>query len=324
MALLFMDGFDAGDWSQKGWSYGTPSTDTRFGTGRSLYEPGMIKFTPSTQIFIGFAAKVNGLTNNFNGTFLGFCTDSGGSPHLQTNIDVSGLILRRTDGTILQTAPLPSSINPLSWNYYEFAVTIATSGGTVVARVNGQEFLNFTGNTRYNGTSTNIDAVYQATYTVGKFFDDLYICNSTGSAPHNTYLGDVRVNTLVPSAAGSSTQFTPSSGANYTTVDELPFSASDYVSSMTVGNLDMYTVSDISSGATIYGVQNNVIAKKTDAGTISLKPAIKSGASIYYGATTPLNTYDTTIRDLRTTDPNTSVSWTIGGVNALESGFEVA
>ena len=129
--------------------------------------------------------------------------------------------------------------------------------------------------------------------------------------------------TLIPNGAGASTQFTPSSGANYTTVDELPYSATDYVQSNTSGNRDTYTFSDLSNVGTIYGVQNNFIAKKTDAGSLSLKSAVKSGASVYYGSSAVLATNDATVSDTRSQDPNTSAAWTQSGVNALEAGFEV-
>jgi hypothetical protein len=137
-------------------------------------------------------------------------------------------------------------------------------------------------------------------------------------------LGDVRVYSLSPTGAGSSTQFTPSSGANYTTVDELPYSATDYVTSGTSGNRDTYAVADIPATAgTVFAVQSNVIAKKTDAAPISLKSALRSGASVYYGSPVSLGASDGAVTDLYTADPATSTSWTISGVNALEAGFEV-
>jgi hypothetical protein len=85
----------------------------------------------------------------------------------------------------------------------------------------------------------------------------------------------------------------------------------------------MYALGDLASVGTIYGVQNNVIAKKTDASAISLKPAIKSGATVYYGSSVSLATSDITLKDLREVDPSTSAQWTLTNVNALEAGFEV-
>jgi hypothetical protein len=108
-------------------------------------------------------------------------------------------------------------------------------------------------------------------------------------------------------------------------VDELPYSATDYVTSGTTGNRDTYTLTDLpATVGTIFAVQNNVIAKKTDATNIALKPAVRSGGTVYYGTATNLSTSDATLMDLRTADPATAVSWTATNVNALEAGFEVA
>lgn len=324
MALLFMDGFDAGDFIQKGWSGGSSSTASRFGSGRSLANPGRLKFAASSQIIVGFAAVTN-YTNNFNGYMFGIFTDGGATGHLLFNVDVSGVLVYRAGTGVIATGPLPGTFNPSLWNYYEVSATIATTGGTVVVRVNGQEVINFTGNTRNGGTSTNIDAIAQSQYFASSVYDDLYVCDGTGPAPWNTFLGDVRVLTSSPSAAGASTQFTPSSGANYTTVNELPFSASQYVQSGNVGERDTYTMTDIpTTVSSVLGVQNNIITKKTDTGPMSTKPAIVSGGTVYYGASTPLTGNDTTLIDVRAINPATGTRWSITDVNSLEAGMEVA
>jgi hypothetical protein len=322
MALLFMDGFDAGDFIQKGWSGGSSSTTTRFGSGRSLANPGRLKFTASAQIIVGFAA-VTGYTNNFNGYMFGLFTDGGSIAHLLFNVDVSGILVYK-GGSIIATGALPGTFNPGLWNYYEVSATIATTGGTVVVRVNGQTVVNFTGNTRNGGTSTNIDAIAQSQYFAASTYDDLYVCDATGPAPWNTFLGDVRVLTSTPNGAGSSTQFTASSGANYTTVNELPFSASQYVQSGTVGQRDTYTMADIpATVSSVLGVQNNIITKKTDTGPMNAKPAIVSGGNVYYGAAVPLTGNDVTVVDVRNINPATGAQWSVTDVNNLEAGAEV-
>ncbi len=49
---------------------------------------------------------------------------------------------------------------------------------------------------------------------VGMQIDDLTFCDSTGSAPYDGFLGNVRVQALLPAGAGASTQFTPSTGSD--------------------------------------------------------------------------------------------------------------
>jgi hypothetical protein len=323
-----MDGFDAGDYALKATaiSGGVGTTNsTRFGTGLALTtgsNSSYLRSVPTTTtLIVGFALKQQGLDGS---AFFVLYGDNAATNHLSlAYTGVATLTLYR-GGTAIASCV---SSYPTSWiNYYEVLATISDTVGQVIVRINGVEMINFSGDTKNGGTNSYVDTFGFSTGNVGSthFFDDVYALDTTGTAPYNTFLGDVRVNTLVPNAAGSSTQFTPSIGANYTTVDELPYSATDYVSSTTVGNRDTYALSDLSAAATIFGVQNNVVAKKTDAGNISLKPAIKSGASVYYGSTSSLGNADRTYIDTRALDPSTSTAWTAAGVNALESGFEVA
>jgi hypothetical protein len=329
MSLLLMDGFDAGDVAMKwinGFNAGTSAT-TRFSNGRSvtISNTAMARsFTASSQVFVGLSVNINNLDGVVR-PYICLDGDNGTTTHLSLAYHTSSLILYR-GALATPIATYAAVFAPNTWYSIEISATIADAGGTCVVKLNGATVINFTGDTKNAGTNTTFDRIQLGSnggYTA--FFDDLYICNSIGSAPHNNFLGDVRVYTLSPSAAGSSTQFTPSSGANYTTVDELPYSATDYVSSGTVGNRDTYAIADLPANAgTIFAIQNNVIAKKTDAAAISLKTALKSGATVYYGTTTSLGGSDATITDLYTTDPATSAAWTSAGVNAIEAGFEVA
>jgi hypothetical protein len=331
MALLFMDGFDAGDMGLKGWTPGNAcvtgtSPTPRFGTGRwGGVNNGIVKMLipASAQIFAGFS-----MANTYNDgavrPYISLYGDGGTTAHLTVGLTNSALILYR--GGAGATIIGQYNFNVIANVFYniEIGATINATTGTVTVRMNGVNVITFTGNTKNGGTNTTIDAfVIGANGGMTNVIDDLYICDNTGSAPNNTFLGDVRIQTVVPSGAGSSTQFTPSTGANYTTVDELPYSATDYVQDAVSGHRDTYAMGDLPSVGTIYGVQNNVVAKKTDASAISLKPAIKSGASVYYGGTTSLPVSDITLTDLRSVDPNTSAAWTLGSVNALEAGFEV-
>lgn len=332
MALLLMDGFDGGDMAVK-WFGGaniTSSTTTRFSSGRSANVTAggstmRRSFTAASQVFVGFATMTTYLDTGYK-PYIDLMGDTAGTTHLRISYNQNTIIVYRGAGST-QIATYTMAMNTSVWYYIEVSATIADSGGTCVVKVNGSTVINFTGDTKNGGTNSTIDTIFfgfnSATGT--SYFDDVYVCDATGSAPYNTFLGEVRMYVLTPSGAGSSTQFTPSSGANYTTVDEIPYSTTDYVSSGTSGQRDTYAMSDLpASASSVLAVQNNIIAKKTDAPAISLKPAVKSGGSVYYGTTTTLTGNDSAIMDLRTTDPATSTAWTISGVNSFEAGFEVA
>lgn len=333
MALLFMDGFDAGDVATK-WSVGTgavSSTNTRFAVGRSVqvpygsFAPKKIFSTQIAQLFVGFSFAASNTAST--APFFHIWGDAGATLHLTISWDGGTSIQIKKgswNGTVIASGLCPQQ----AWQYVEISTTISSTIGTCEVRVNGVTVVTYSGNTKNGGTNNSVDAISGGNvFSPGanyNYYDDLYVADATGSAPYNTFLGDLRINTLTPTATGSSTGFTSSAGANYTAVDELPYSATDYVSATASGTRDLYAMGDISGNYTVLGVQNNVIAKKTDAGGTAIKSAIKSGASIYYGPTVVATPSDTTVSDLRTTDPATSAAWTITGVNNLEAGMEIA
>ena len=329
MAMLFTDGFEAGDAALK-WSAvvgGSSSTDTRFSVGRSwsLSTTGdavTFTFGQKSQIFIGFAFKCSAAGT---GRFIDIKGDSGATTHLSLAFPTTTTIdLVRGTSTVIASATLSQ---PLTWGtYLEVSASIADAGGTCVVRANGTTLINFTGDTKNAGTGSWVDTVtiIKATgFTPGLWIDDLYFCDSIGSAPNNTFLGDIRIYTLTPDGAGTTTQMTPSSGANYTTVDELPYSATDYVRGSS-GQSDLYTTSNLPAGVgTIFGVQANAIVKKTDAGALSGRTVIKSGSTTTNGTSINLGTSDVTITNVQGLNPDTSMAWTAGDVNSLEIGSGV-
>ena len=346
MALVFMDGFDAGDFLTK-WTYvyssvATPGTvtATRFTAGRSLNTPssqaggysGVKRIFPQSSTFIlGVAYMCNVVTAGRSMIIL--WGDDGITPHLSLSFDqtTGRLGLYRGDHTtLIATSNSPGLIMSNQWCFLEIMATISDVGGACTVRCNGITEISYSGDTKNGGTNSTIDAItlqaaIQGAMGANYYWDDLYICDDTGPAPYNTFLGDTRVVTMSPSGAGASTQLTPDSGSNYARVNEMPYSAANNVTGTTPGQRDTYTLTDLPFGvAQIFAVQNNVVAKKTSTGAIAVKSAIKSGAGVYYGAAFSSGTTDTTVSDLRTIDPNTSAAWTVGGVNSLEAGLEIA
>jgi hypothetical protein len=324
MALLFMDGFDLADsaikWGNASTGNATTAT-TRFGYCLALYlntNAFYKDITASTTTYVGFAVRTNGASPEVY-----FGGDNAATSHIRCVASPSGLsVFRGATQIAIYNTPLVNS----NYYYVEFAVTISSTVGSVICRLDGVQLINFSGNTKNGGTNDSVDRITFNVPGGGGYFDDCYICNNTGGAPYNNFLGDVRVYSLSPTAAGSSTQWTPDSGSNYARVNEVPYSAANYVQSNVSGNRDTYALADLPGGAvtTIYGLQNNVIAKRTDAGAIAVKPAIKSNVTIAYGTSKFLGVGDVVISDLRTTDPDTATAWTVSGINALEAGMEVA
>lgn len=327
MALFFMDGFDNGEFSRWNLSNFSSNTTTRFSVGRSATITNAISqkaFTAVSQFIIGFAFNSNNSTT-YNSQTLSLYGDNGATRHLSLSIYTLGqLSLRRGDqsGTVLGTATIPST----GWFYIELSATIDSTVGTAVLRINGSTVVNYSGNTKNGGTNTTIDTISVSGSIQGHYFDDMYMCDGTGTT-NNTFLGDVRVQTLKPNGAGSSTQFTPTgSASNYANVQEIPDSTSTYNSSSTVGQRDTYAMADLATNTgTIFGVQNTINAWKSDAGTGSIKTALVTNSTVYYEPTVNLGSSAYTyISPIRTTNPSTGAAWVPADINSSELGAEIA
>lgn len=330
MALLFVDGFEARDYAIKYIAYtggNAPtlsSAVTRYG-GNSLsvyHNNGYTTFTrniPATSKVITGIAYLPPLAT----TFLYFFGDSAVTAHLNVAVTANGTVQLKRGATVLASSA--ASAMPIGvWSYIEASATIHDTTGFFEVKVNGVTAATFNGDTKNGGTNNSIDAVqiYLTGFNYTHYIDDFYICDDTGAAPQNTYLGEIRIHALVPDGAGSLTQMTPSTGANYAAVDDLPYSATDYIRGSS-GQTDLYTATNLPAGTgTIFGVQANAIAKKTDAGNLSGRTKIKSGATTVNGTTTALISSDIVLTDVRALNPDTSAAWTSGDINSLEIGVE--
>jgi hypothetical protein len=360
MALLYIDGFDAADaalrWVRTGvdadFSY---AAATRFGAGKAVTLSSVTfnsaasllhSITPSVAIYAGAAIKVglelDSNASNPTANLFGLYSDGGMTGHIYIRrlTLTNAIALYRGDansGTIgspsgTQIAVSAAGVFDANWHYIEMHATIHDTTGRVIVKVDGNAVIDFTGDTRNAGTSTSIDAIRFRTAIYSNWtpnspitIDDLYICDGTGMV-NNTFLGDVRVQSLVPTGVGSSTQLTPTGSANnYANVNEVPYSSATYNASSTVGQRDTYALSDLVGNTTaIFGIQSVAHMQKNDAGTANAKIALKSGASVYYDATQSLGASTAAYVQLRETDPATSAAWTVGNANALEAGMEVA
>lgn len=333
MALLFMDGFDAGDmlikWSSVSSSIITSSTTTPYGVGRSMELSSSADiyraFTPSAQATVGLAYQPVATTSEIG---VSFCADGGAVQHANVvRNNSTGLLEARRGATVVATGTTVLSAG--TWYFIEMQATIADSGGTIKVRLNGASTneIDFTGDTKNAGTSTLIDAIRLENRTTNNRVDNLYVLNSTGTT-NTTFLGAVRVHTLAPNGNGATSQFTGSDGNqtdNYQLVDELPYSTVDYVASSTSGQRDTYILDDLPAGYhQIMGLQSNVTSLKDTAGSRSLKSAIRSNGSVYYGISRPLGINAQTHSDVFESSPVTSLVWTSAEVNNLEGGMEVA
>lgn len=245
--------------------------------------------------------------------------------NLQLNTDLTLSVLRSSTVLGTTTFALTSGV----FAYIELKVLINATTGTVTLRVNGDTKLALTGqNTRNSANSTwnQVRLCTAAASSSTNDFDDLYILDGSGSAPHNDFYGDVRVDAHYPDANGNSSMSTPSTGTDrYATVDEsAPNGDTDYNTLAAVNDKDTLGVQNlIPSGATIVATQVLIAAEKTDAGAGSLCPVIRHSGVDYDGAGVGLaqGAY-AYVRQPYPTNPGTSAAWTETNFNAVEVGYK--
>jgi len=220
-------------------------------------------------------------------------------------------------------------------HYVEWKVTISDSisANSCVVRVDGAEFINVAAGQSLrasaNNQGTNIRFGAESTTGTVRQFDDLYICDGTGSK-NNNFLGDIRVDVIRPNGAGTYTDGTPSgAGANWEQVDETLLSTTDYVSfaySASPNLKDSYAFADLPAlgGSLVLGVQVNAAAATSDSGaTRDVAVFTKSASTETTGTSKTVATALNSVRELMEDDPDTSTAWTQSGVNAAEFGVKV-
>jgi len=346
MALLFMDGFDTynamASFAGHGWTFPGSSNAISFPAGRfggnaiNLYSAWQqwsqiktpLSTLPSTVIVGTAFYSSKGLPTAVD--FARF-TD-GGSTQMSITWDTSTWQLRVNNGTT--TWPTTYTYTAGSWVYIEWKIVFGTGvSGSTSVRVNGIQVLNQASiNTAPSGSArTDGYMLFQLTGAEGSNFtiDDLYICDGTG-ATNNTFLGDIRVQYLVPTGAGVKTQFTPSTGSNWQTVDEVPASDTDYNSANSPGAMDLFQMANLAGNGLVYGVQTISRSKKDDAGFRKAAPVFYKASGLgetarfYKGSQAPvIDNFLNLPLQMFNTSPDTGVAWTVDEVNALQYGYAV-
>lgn len=340
MALLFIDGFDHYTaLTEKYDLVATPpleaeiiTTDGRFTNGALEISDNnigeIVKFvTTSDEIIVGLAVKFDGI----NVWIMRF-QDGVGNTICTFEAEGTGGKVWRGDfdsGTLLGS--FVSGFTTATWQYLEVRIKRNATLGEVEVRINESAVLSLT---NQNTGATNFSRIFLRTTAQNGgsvLLDDMYILNTVGAAPQNTFIGDVRVTALRPKANGNTNNFTPTGASNnFEAVDDaLADQDATFVEAGQLGAKDDYNNKDFAdlgiSPGTIYGVQVVNSAKKTDAGTLKYKNQMVIAGSLFDDGTeiTATATDYKMTTFIRDTDPSDSAAWTESKVAAVGSGFEI-
>lgn len=357
MALVFIEGFDEYGTTAStfipevisafpnngyGWVHSTASTAyinattsvvrTNAGVnGKSLATDNnqylTAKLNDPTEIILGFAFYT---TYTAGSSFL--CYLLGAVPASYLSHGATGIRLTRmTDGSLVvvnnsNSATLGTSavgILPANaWNYIELRYKFDSSGDIQV-RVNGTEVINLSGiDTRGAATALSYYSVRGPASGL-IYYDDIYICDTTGTT-NNTFLGPIGVYTLMPSA-DNSVQMSPSSGANYSCVNEAPANGStSYVTATSSTLTDFYAVDNLPvaiSPTAIAGVQVKARSMKPENNNGGLQLGVKAdGVSSFGTAKTVLTSSWTSNFSIFETKP-AGGAWDKTSIDAMDVGI---
>jgi hypothetical protein len=336
MALRFIDSFDHYDDAQvaQKWSSvsGAPLITTlagRFGSGLNLLGGTSVRSVEKAldaqeTWIVGVGMRWDSLDTDRQ--FMRIV--DGSTVHIGLILDTGSRIAVQRSATTIATAT--TVMLPDVWYYIELKVTIADAGGVAQLRINGTQEVNFSGDTRNAGNASADRVFLQATSgsaNADLHVDDVYICDGTGAAPTNDFLGDVRIEAILPNGNGTTSQFDGSDGNqvdNYLLVDEaVPDDDTTYVESGDIGDKDTYAYQNLTpTTGTVYGVQIVPRARKTDAGTRSIVSVARLSATEVDSADKALSTTYMYLPDVRETKPGGG-AWTITDVNDAEFGVKV-
>ncbi len=203
----------------------------------------------------------------------------------------------------------------------EARVKIHDTAGVVQVKVDGEMVIDFSGDTK-PGTDTQINMLTLGAAGSGNYgyayYDDFIVDDAD-------WIGNTKIQAILPNAAGSSTQWDPSAGNNYDCVDERPASDTDYVSTNTVDEIDLYAASNLSGSiGSVKCVQLQARCAYEGSPTPThLQLGLRSGGANYFSADkTPPASFGQSVYALWYTNPADSEAWEEADVNALEIGFK--
>jgi hypothetical protein len=195
---------------------------------------------------------------------------------------------------------------------------LADAGGRFAVKVDGVIDIDFTGDTK-DGLETVFNRIYlgrdDATKTTKAYFDNFKIDDAA-------YPGSGKIQAIVPTGVGNATEWTPSVGANWECVNEIPKNDADYVSaSGTDKDEDTYTTGNLSGSiASINCVQ---VQSRTQNITFTnnLNLIVRSGGADYISGDKAVSDW-MSYYHIWETNPADSAAWEEADVNAIEIGIK--
>ncbi len=311
---------------------GGPFGDNFFNGGTSNGGPALLVL-PSAYAGFSMGVRFNPtLGSSQSGIYNRFIlADSAGNAQLVVtyrNNNGSLQVTRGYGGPVLATTG-SNQAPTAAWSFLEMGGRIDPAAGSLVVRINGIAVITLSGiNTNGAPGSTSVALVgfgSDSSSYLGGSVAHFYFCDDTGPAPWNTFLGDVRVQTLLPTS-DDALQFAPRGQvANWQNVSQVPpIPGTDFNADSVVGHQDTFNCASVASALTrVFGVNVKGLFTKSDAGSRAVQTVLKSGAATVLG--TPLGLTASPLQQaaMYPLDPATGAAWTQAAVDAAKPGYRI-
>lgn len=307
-------------------TYALRIDDTKEGAYRSFDAPctelfARIAFKPSGTLMANYQASILGFGNSAGRTtlFVGLATNS---------LQLAAYLIDGGSRTLLGSGP-----TLIADTQYLIEVHLTQphdTAGVFQVKLNGALIIDFEGDTLTPYDST----LDYASVRLGKppdyvgvaqgLYDDLAVNDATGDR-NNSWVGRGGIWPVYVTGAGDLAQFTPSAGANYECVDDVPpDDDTSYVSSDTEGHQDSYTITvpEVSGGVTAFTLWH--YAKLDEAGAGNITQQLRKSSVDYDGDVKGLDTSYAYKSHTWETNPATGEPWTLADLETFYVGQETS
>ena len=221
-----------------------------------------------------------------------------------------------------------------AWTLYEVYIKVAMATGRIIVRVDGNDYIDFTGDTTWLGGPIHVDSIVFWSPLGGLGIDDLALndlSNADGKGD-TSWCGPGRVIKQTSVGNGAASDWMGSDGNqvnNYELVDEYP--SDDDTSYIVAGGTDtgardQYTLSDYDGTLkTVERIWAEARARKTSGAPASLKLGFDTGSSVNTDDVGFLyETYSTCVKgEEYKVNPDDSGIWEESDLDGLEFVAEV-
>lgn len=234
------------------------------------------------------------------------------------------------EDTDLLFTSAPGKWTTNTWSFIEIGFVIGTTTGEIEVRINTVPVCSFVNIDNQYSSNPEVGAIRfgsraSATSRDGAkevWWDNIYVCDTAGDAPNNTFLGLTRCQGLLLAGDGDSTEWVPFDAmlGNWENASNTEINDDLYVSSADAGDFDLYEINPLVNTPIVFGVSVKGAYRQTDATQRSVKNLIKSGTTTGEGEEHFTSESYQMYKDIFETNPDTGVAWTGAEVNAAQIG----